>query len=260
MDLGTLAGVLAGTFLIMGSIMYGGGNASALKAFIDYPSMGIVIGGTIAALLINYPLPKVRDVLKVTMKVMSAHKLDLMPWYAIIVEVATVARRDGILALEDRLPKIDDAFLRKGLQMMVDGSAADAVQTILEKEIANMEERHLIGQSIWGAIGNFGPAFGMIGTLVGLVQMLQNMSDPSSIGAGMAVALITTFYGAVIANLFALPIKGKLEQRSAEELTLKRMLLLGIMSIQAGDSPRIVGEKLLVYIPPADREKVAKKQ
>ncbi len=260
MDIGTLIGIAAGTFLILGSIIYGGGmNIGALGAFIDYPSMGIVFGGTIAALLINFPLPKVRAVLSVTMKTISAGKLEIMPWYGTIVEMATIARRDGILALEDRLPEISDTFLRKGLQMMVDGSGPDAVVAIMEKEIANMEERHMVGQAIWGGIGNFAPAFGMVGTLVGLVQMLQNMSDPSSIGAGMAVALITTFYGAVIANLFALPIKGKLEQRSNEELYLKRMLLMGIMAIQAGDSPRIVGEKLLVFIPPSEREKIIAK-
>jgi chemotaxis protein MotA len=120
-------------------------------------------------------------------------------------------------------------------------------------EITNMEDRHTIGHSIWKSQGNYAPAFGMIGTLIGLIQMLQNLDDPSKIGSGMACALLTTFYGALYANLFCIPIQGKLEQRTAEEVQLKKMLLSGILSIQAGDSPRIVGEKLQVYLNPVER-------
>lgn len=252
MDLATLVGVISGVVLIAGAILLGG----SLGDFIDIPSMAIVLGGSTAALLITFPLSKVKAVFGVTRKVLQAGKLEVAPWYHTIVELATIARRDGVLALEERLPDISDEFLRRGLQMMVDGNAPDAVSAILQQEIENMESRHSVGQAIWGGLGNYAPAFGMIGTLVGLVQMLKNMSDPSTIGSGMAVALITTFYGAVIANLFCIPIKGKLEQRSDEELQLKRMLLAGIMSIQAGDSPRIVGEKLLVYLAPAERAKI----
>ncbi|RMD78219.1 MAG: motility protein A, partial [Lentisphaerae bacterium] len=167
---------------------------------------------------------------------------------------ATIARRDGLLALEERIPQIEDPFLRRGLQMALDGTPPEAVKEIMELEIEIMEERHKVGHDIYKNMGNYGPAFGMIGTLIGLVNMLQNLSDPSKIGAGMAVALLTTFYGAFFANLFCIPIQGKLEQRTAEEIKLKKMLLNAIISIQAGDSPRIVGEKLLVYINPDQRE------
>ena len=119
-----------------------------------------------------------------------------------------------------------------------------------------METRHSIGHQVWDSMGNYGPAFGMIGTLIGLVKMLQNLSDPSSLGGSMAVALLTTFYGALMANLFCIPLKGKLEQRTAEEVELKRMLLAGVLSIQSGDSPRVIGEKLEVYLAPADRAKL----
>lgn len=250
MDLGTLGGIALGLLLIIGTMVAGG----SLTAFIHIPSMAVTMGGTAAAVLINFPLAKVKAVFAVTRKTINAGQLDLTPWYSVIVEMATIARRDGILALEERLATVDDDFLKRGLQMIVDGNPPEVVESILDKEIDNMEDRHMIGHAIFKNMGNYAPAFGMIGTLMGLVQMLRNLDDPSQIGAGMAVALLTTFYGAFYANLFCLPLQGKLEQRTAEEVQLKRMLLTGILSIHAGDSPRIVGDKLLVYLNPSDRE------
>jgi len=249
MDLGTLSGIIFGTVLMLWAIMMGG----PLMIFIDIPSMLITIGGSTCALLITFPLGKVKSVIGITKKALFSGSLDLVPWYTTLIDMATIARRDGILALEEKLSGISDDFLRRGLQMIVDGSPADAVQSIMVMEIENMESRHGIGHDIWKSMGNYGPAFGMIGTLIGLVQMLQNMSDPSKLGAGMAVALITTFYGALLANLFCIPLQGKLEQRTGEEVHLKKMLLAGILSIQSGDSPRMVGEKLEVYLTPAQR-------
>jgi chemotaxis protein MotA len=256
MDLGTLAGVIFGILLIVFSIKLGGD----LGSFIDIPSVLCVFGGTFAALAINYPIPKILSILKVTKKTLMSGSLALTPWYQTIVELATVARRDGILALEDKIESLGDEFLKKGLQMLVDGNPADVVSEILEQEIENMEARHGVGHAIWKSIAAYAPAFGMIGTLIGLVLMLKNMSDPSSIGAGLAVALITTFYGAVVANLIASPLQGKLEQRTAEEVHLKKMLLAGILAIQAGDSPRVVGDKLLVFLSPEDKLKVSEKK
>lgn len=249
MDIGTLAGIIFGSILILTSIVMGG----SLGSFIDIPSVMITCGGTMCALLITFPLPKIKAILATTMKTVNAGSLDLVPWYTMLIDMATIARRDGILALEERISNVTDDFLKRGLQMIVDGSPADAVKEIMEMEIENMENRHSVGHDMWKSVGNFAPAFGMIGTLIGLVQMLQNMSDPSKLGAGMAVALITTFYGALMANLFAIPLQGKLEQRTAEEVHLKNMLLAGILSIQSGDSPRMVGEKLEVYLTPAQR-------
>lgn len=249
MDLGTLTGIILGVLLIFGAIIAGGTPG----AFVDIASVMITIGGTTAATLITFPLPKVKAVFAVTKKILNAGSLDISPWYQTLIDLATVARRDGILALEDRLEGIDDEFLKRGLQMLVDGNPADSVSSILEMEIENMEARHGIGHTMWKSMGSYAPAFGMIGTLIGLVNMLQSLDDPSKLGAGMAVALLTTFYGAFVANLFCIPIQGKLEQRTAEEVQLKRMLLAGILSIQSGDSPRVVGEKLEVYLSPAER-------
>lgn len=249
MDLGTLSGIMLGVVLIFSAIVMGG----APGAFIDIGSMLITIGGTISATLITFPLPKVKAVFAVTKKVLNAGSLDISPWYQTLIDLATVARRDGILALEDRLEGIADEFLKRGLQMLVDGNPADSVSSILEMEIQNMEDRHGIGHAMWKSMGSLAPAFGMIGTLIGLINMLQNLDDPSKLGGGMATALITTFYGAFVSNLFCIPIQGKLEQRTAEEVHLKRMLLAGILSIQSGDSPRVVGEKLEVYLSPPER-------
>ncbi len=253
MDLGTLGGFVFGVFLIIFSIKLGGDIGS----FIDIPSVLCVGGGTLAALVISFPIPKMLSIINVTKKTLLSGSLELTPWYRTLVELAGLARRDGILALEDRVATLQDEFLKKGLQMLVDGNPADVVSQILEKEIENMEARHQVGHAMWKSVASYAPAFGMVGTLIGLVLMLKNMSDPSSIGAGLAVALITTFYGAVVANLVATPFQGKLEQRTNEEVHLKKMLLAGILSIQAGDSPRVVGDKLMVYLSPADKAKVS---
>lgn len=255
MDLGTLVGIGLGLVMILGSILLSG----SAMAFIHLPSMAVTMGGTIAAVLITYPLAKVKGVMAVTKKTIQAGNLDIAPWYQTLVELATIARRDGLLALEERVNSITDSFLRHGLQMMIDGSPPEAVSAVLEQEIESMEERHLVGHGIYKSMGAYAPAFGMIGTLMGLVQMLQNLSDPSQIGAGMAVALLTTFYGAFAANLFCIPLQGKLEQRTNEEMKLKRMLMTGILAVQQGDSPRVVGDKLLVYLSNVEREDVSKK-
>ena len=253
MDLGTLGGIIFGVALIIFSIMLGG----SVSAFVDMPSVLCVGGGTLAALAIAFPIPKMISIISVTKKTLLSGSLELIPWYNTLVELATMARRDGILALEDKIATLNDEFLQKGLQMLVDGNQANIVSQIMEQEIENMEARHIVGHTMWKSVASYAPAFGMVGTLIGLVLMLKNMSDPSSIGAGLAVALITTFYGAVVANLIASPLQVKLEQRTAEEMHLKKMLLAGILAIQAGDSPRIVGDKLMVYLKPSDRAKIA---
>ena len=250
MDFATIGGVVMGIILLLGAILGGG----SLGAFIDIPSIMVTLGGTIAAILIAYPIEKVKTIVAVTMKLIKAGQLDPTPWYSKVLEIAQIARRDGLLALEDQIPGIEDPFLQRGLQMALDGTPPEAVEQIMELEIENLESRHEIGHSLWKDMGTFSPAMGMVGTLIGLVNMLQNLDDPSKIGAGMAVALLTTLYGAIFANMFCIPFQTKLEKRTAEEVLLKRMLLTAIISIQAGDSPRVVGEKLMVYIKPAQRD------
>lgn len=253
MDIATVIGIVAGFGLIIISIVMGGNP----DIFVNIPSVVIVFGGTIAATLINYPLSDVLSVFG-TLRNAFVHR-ETQPEKTIekIVQFATIARREGILALESHAGEADDEFLGRSIQLAIDGTAPELIKDILTTELAFMEDRHAMGQSIFTAMGTFSPAFGMIGTLIGLVQMLATMDDPSKIGAGMAVALLTTLYGAVLANVFFLPAAGKLKVRTSRELLAKEIIIEGILSIQSGDNPRVVEQKLKAFISPVQRANVA---
>lgn len=250
MDLGTLIGVVLGWLVIIIAIVMGGG-----AGFINIPAIMITVGGALSATLVHYPMPKVLGTIGFLRKAFSSKEQDYIDLFKQMSDLAVRARRDGLLALEDDIDNMEDMFMRKGFQMAVDGNTIEVIRGVLEGDISSMVQRHQVGQGVFKSLGAYAPAFGMIGTLIGLVQMLRNMEDPSSIGAGMAVALITTLYGAMVANLIALPLAGKLEQRSNEEVSLKTMVVEGVISIQEGNSPRIVEEKLRSFIPPKLREK-----
>lgn len=251
MDTGSIIGSLLGWLLVITAIGMGGG-----KGFIDIPSVLLTIGGAIAATLMHYPLQHIMAVMKVARKTLFKHNQDSLKVFTQLSDYAVRARRDGLLALEDDIEKITDPFMKKGFQLAVDGSTTEVLRAVLEDDLASMKERHLVGQGIFKALGNYAPAFGMIGTLVGLVAMLQNMSDPKALGSGMAVALLTTLYGALVANVIAIPMAGKLEQRSQEESSMKTMVIEGIVAIQEGHSPRVVSEKLKSFLPPLVRDQI----
>ncbi len=253
MDLGTLAGLVGGILLVLVSILMG----SNIGAFLHVPSMMITVGGATAATLINFPIPKFIGVIKVVRKTLFDDTPTASEEIQRIVQLATIARREGIVALENEFEKIDDDFLKKGLQLIVDGFPAETVRSILEIDVMSIQERHSQGKKILDNMANYAPAFGMIGTLIGLVTMLQNLSDPSQIGGGMATALITTFYGAIMANLIFTPLAGKLEARSKEEILVKQILVEGILSIQAGEVPYLVADKLSSFIDPRERAAVS---
>jgi chemotaxis protein MotA len=255
LDLATLGGLVVAFGLVLGAIFMGG----SIALFIDIPSVIMVIGGSIAALFVSFPIGRAAGMAKVFQKAMFFDADDPTEIIDKMVNYAERARKEGMLALEEDSEKEPDKFLAKGLRLAVDGTDPKLLARILETDISALESRHKEGRAIYEQWGAFAPAFGMIGTLVGLVQMLANLDDPSSIGAGMAVALLTTFYGAVIANLLALPVAGKLKARSEEELHSLEMIIEGIMSIQSGDSPRIVQEKLKSYLAPAQQETIAAK-
>jgi chemotaxis protein MotA len=174
-----------------------------------------------------------------------------------LVGFATIARREGILALESHASEAEDEFLEKSVQLAIDGTSPELIKDILTTELAFMEDRHAMGQSILLAMGTFSPAFGMIGTLIGLVQMLATLDDPAKIGEGMAVALLTTLYGALMANVVFLPAAGKLKVRTSNELLAKELVIEGILSIQSGDNPRVVEQKLKAFVSPAVRRQVS---
>jgi chemotaxis protein MotA len=238
-----------GIACVLLAILLGG----SIMAYVDAPSMLIVVGGGVAATLTSMPLVRFMKLPKVTSKVLLHKGVEPQALISQLVELAEVARRDGILALENSIEQIDDPFLVRGIQMAVDGSDPEVIEAIMETELENLMDRHEGGKKLFDGLGRYAPAFGMIGTLIGLVAMLSNMDDPSKIGAGMAAALITTLYGAMLANIIFLPIADKLGQRSSEEVLVKTMIIQGVMSIQAGDNPRNVESKLLTFIPPALR-------
>jgi chemotaxis protein MotA len=253
MDIASVVGIIAGFGLMVVAILLGG----SLMTFIDIPSMVIVGGGTIASTLINYPLSDVLGVFGPLRKAFFNKDIDPRGLIEKLVEFATIARREGILALETQAQKTDDEFLGKSIQLAIDGTAPELIRDILTTEVAFMEDRHNRGQAIVSAMGIFAPAFGMIGTLIGLVQMLTGMSDPSQIGAGMAVALLTTLYGAILANVVFLPAAGKLKVRTSAELLTKEITIEGILAIQSGDNPRVVEQKLKAFLSPQLREAMA---
>ncbi|GAB7021570.1 motility protein A [Salidesulfovibrio brasiliensis] len=249
MDLGTVIGLVLAFGLVVSAILTGG----SLLVFISVPSALIVLGGTVGATLVNYPMGYVIGVVGVIKNTFFSS----IESPAVIIEkfkdYANRARREGILSLEPLIKEIDDDYMRKGLQLTVDGLEPQVIQEILETEISYLEERHEVGAGVVAVMGTMAPAMGMIGTVIGLVQMLQTMSDPSTIGPAMAVALLTTLYGAILANLVFNPMTGKLKARSKEEVLIREMILEGILASSKGENPRIIEEKLNSFLPPKDR-------
>ncbi len=252
MDIATPGGMLIGFVLLLIAIIMGGG-ASGIVAFINIPSIMIVVGGIISATLVRYPLGRVLGLISVVMKTIFFKLSAPQDEMNRLVEYGKIARREGLLALENKIADIKDAFLVKAIQLLVDGTDADGLRSILEKEIENIRQRHSIGKGILESMGAAAPAFGMMGTLIGLVLMLRELDDPSKIGVGMATALLTTFYGVLLANLILLPMAGKLDLRSKEEMLLRELMVEGIVSIQSGDNPNMIEEKLKGFLTPAKR-------
>jgi len=252
LDITTILGIVLGTGFIVWSILLGG----ELIWYWDAPSVVVVAGGMFAGFLVAYPLKEVLNLGKVMSKTIKNNEYDVDQIITKIIELANVARREGLLALEEAVSEIKDDFLQKGVMLIVDGTDPELVKNILETEIENISERHGKGKSMLDLFGSLGPAFGMIGTLIGLVAMLQNLSDPNSIGPAMAIALITTFYGSILANLIFIPMAAKLALKSNEEILIRNVMIEGLLSIQAGENPRIIEEKLKVFLPPSMRKRV----
>ncbi len=250
MDIATVIGLLAAFGLMVSAIMQG----SSLMIFIDIPSVTIVVGGTIGTVLVHFPFGDLMGAFNVARKAFFHKAQSPVETIEKLITYAGKARKEGILSLQAVMNDIDDEFFLKGLQMAVDGQEPDALKEMLEKEIEYVMDRHDKGAEIFATIATYSPAMGMIGTLIGLVQMLQNMSDPSSIGPAMAVALLTTFYGAVIANVIASPISGKLKIRSASEVLNKTLVTEGMKAILEGENPRLMEQRLHAFVAPKERQ------
>jgi len=250
MDIATILGVISAFGLVIIAIFMGGG----IQLFLNIPSLMIVVGGTLGATMISYPLKDVFGVFNVAKKALFTRHISVDEIIKRFIGFAKKSRKEGILALEGEIKDVTDEFLKKGVQLSIDGLEPQEISDVLETEVDFIRSRHQMGAEIFTTMGTFAPALGMIGTLIGLVQMLQTLDDPGSIGPAMAVALLTTFYGSIIANIVCLPIAGKLRTRSKEEVLAKEMSIQGIISISNGDNPRILEQKLLAFIPPNQRE------
>ena len=250
MDIGTIVGLLLALVAVAYAVLDGGGS---FLAFLHLPSLVCVLGGGLAAALICFPWRVIRQTPQAIRAALTTRTSDLTPLIDTLIRLAEVARRKGLLALELELDQIDPAFLRRGVQLAVDGLRPEVVDEILRGEIDVVAQRQREGKGVLDQIGRSCPAFGMIGTLLGLVMMLGNMTDPDAIGPGMAVALLTTLYGALLANAVCLPIAEKLGFLNRQEMVVMDLIVKGILGIQSGDNPRLIERRLSIYLPPGER-------
>jgi chemotaxis protein MotA len=251
MDISTIIGMVGAFAMVLFASITAGGNPLIL---LNLPSLLIVVMGSYFALAVALKLPEVLGIWGIMKRAFSLPTYNEQSLIQKMVAFSEKARREGLLALEDELEDLDDEFMKKGLRLVVDGTDAAVIRDLMELELSQMQTRHTEKQNwmlTWGALG---PAFGMMGTVVGLVNMLQNLEDKASIGPNMALAIITTLYGSLLANVFTLPISTKLKSHSMQESTVKEMVIEGVLSIQAGENTRILTMKLMAYLAPSIRQ------
>lgn len=248
MDIATLLGIIVGFALVIGAIFMGGSIAD----FINIPGIMIVFGGTAAAISVTFPLEEVAQAFAGGIQVFAARRVKPQEVVNTMVRIAEISRREGLMALENI--QTENALLKKACQLIADNADPALIRDTVMIEIATMKRRHNVSIAVFNRLGAFAPAFGMIGTLIGLVQMLARLDDPSTIGPAMAVALLTTFYGAILANLLFLPIAGKLKARTLQEEVHLNIIFEGAKSILENNNPRLVYEKLSSFMPPQERK------
>ncbi|MGL4981795.1 MAG: motility protein A [Treponemataceae bacterium] len=253
MDLGTIIGLIGGAACVVMSVLTSGGT---LGGIIDIPSIVMVLGGSYAAMLISYPLNIGLGIFGLMGKTMQVPSFGEKTIVQSMVSLSEKARREGILALEEGLDDLENKFMKQGLKLVVDGTDGAAIRQIMENEMAQLEERHMKWIGAMNQWAGVAPGFGMIGTVLGLIGMLNNLEDKSSLGPNMAVALITTLYGSLISNWVMIPMSAKLAYYTALEVVIQEMIIEGVLSIQAGDNPRILGMKLLTYLDPKTRKAI----
>jgi len=253
MDIATILGLIGGAACVVMSVITSGGTMGGI---IDIPSVFMTVGGSFCALLIVAPLKDVMTTFNVMGKAFKIPDFGEKTLVQNMVALSEKARREGILALEEGLEDLDDEFMKTGLRLVVDGTDGAVIRSILESEMGQIEARHMNYIGIVNQWAGYAPGFGMIGTVLGLVGMLNNLEDKSSLGPNMAVALITTLYGCLLANWILGPIATKLSGQNSNEMRAKEMVIEGVLSIQAGDNPRILAMKLLTYLDPKSRKSI----
>ena len=252
MDLASIIGLVVCLVLVVFGILYGN-DVSAIVNFLDAPSALITFGGAFCCVLASNTISDFLSGMKSIKLIFKTSDVNTPEVIKKIIDLSNVARKEGLLSLEEAAGDLDDAFLKKGILLIVDGTDPELVRGIMETEMVSIDERHKSKINFWGDLGAMGPAWGMIGTLVGLVNMLQNMDDPSAIGPAMAVALLTTLYGSLLANWICTPTSAKLKGKNEEEMQGKQIIIEGLLSIQAGENPRVIEEKLKSFLSPADK-------
>lgn len=250
MDIASLVGLIMGFMMLVYGII---SNHADLMTYLNFPSAVITFGGAIFAVMLSYSMKDFLNGLKSIKLIFKSSSMNTAEMIKSIIDLSNVARKEGLLSLEEAAADLDEPFLKKGILLIVDGTDPDLVRAIMETELVSIEGRHKTIIGFWENLASMGPAWGMIGTLVGLVNMLNNMQDPSKIGGDMAVALITTLYGSVLANWLCTPVAGKLKAKNAEEMQLKEIMVEGLLSIQAGENPRVIEEKLKSFLAPKER-------
>lgn len=253
MDLATIIGIVGGAAMIVMSVMTSGGS---LGGILDAPSAAMTIGGSYFAIFIAAPLKKALGLFKIMGRAFKTPDFGEKNIVINMQGLSEKARREGILALEDGLDDLDDAFMKNGLRLVVDGTDGNIIRAIMENEMNQCEARHMEWINVINQWAGFAPGFGMMGTVVGLIGMLNNLEDKSSLGPNMAVALITTLYGSMMANWLITPFAQKLLAHNAKEMRSKEMIIEGVLAIQAGENPRIMAQKLLTYLDPATRKAI----
>ena len=248
MDITTLLGIVAGFACVVISIFLGG----ELSSFLDIKSVFIVIGGVLSATVASFPMKRIMNVVKALQSAFKKDTTNIQDDVELLLSLANTARKEGILALEGATDEITDPFLKKGIMLIVDGSDPELIKGIMETDLEFVKERHAETRGVLDAAAAYSPAFGMIGTLIGLINMLKNLSDMAALGPSMAIALVTTFYGSMLANLVFLPLSKKLKSVGNQEYLRKELILEGLLSIQDGENPRIIREKLDAFTSRAE--------
>lgn len=254
-DLSTIIGLVLGwgsVFLAL--MMESGGSLETVMTFLQLSAFFIVVGGTAGATIISYPMPVVANIIPVMKQAFIQKNMNPQSVIQTLVGFATKARREGLLGLEDEIANVDDSFLKKGIQLVVDGTDIELVRSILETDLSFLETRHKLGEGLFMTLGGFAPTLGIVGTVMGLVNALRELESASKVAGAIAVAFIATFYGIGFANLIFLPLGFKLKAKSAEEVLIREVMIEGILSISAGDNPRIVEEKLKAFLSPKEQE------
>lgn len=251
-DLLTPIGIFIGATMIMFGIFSSGG-LTGVVSFVQISSIVIVLGGLVAAILINFNLDEIKITGKVMKEAFSKDDQNLKGLIDLFVNLSERARREGLLALETELDEVEDPFIKKGILLAVDGIEPEVINDIMNAEITATEERHRRGRAVMEKAAEYAPAWGMIGTLIGLVLMLKNLEDPSTLGPNMAIALLTTFYGTVLANLVFQPISGKLLNKTDQEMFMKQIIIEGVIGVQSGQNPKVLEEKLSAFLPEQDK-------